>query len=107
MYVNAKIILVEIVSGIRRGRMNERSGGGNSSMVYLIHCKNLCKCYSVPQPSTTIKIKDNLTLKKKKQIKTKHLKKKKSMAINSLQREINSSRVLKSTYSLINQRGKK
>jgi hypothetical protein len=27
----------------------------NSSMIYLIHCKNLCKCYSVPPPSTTIK----------------------------------------------------
>jgi hypothetical protein len=27
----------------------------NSSMIYLIHCKNLCKCYNVPPPSTTIK----------------------------------------------------
>jgi hypothetical protein len=24
-------------------------------MIYLIRCKNLCKCYSVPTPSTTIK----------------------------------------------------
>jgi hypothetical protein len=53
------------------------------------------------------KNKRQFDFEKKKQIKTKHLKKKKSMAINSLQREINSSRVLKSTYSLINQRGKK
>jgi hypothetical protein len=25
------------------------------SMMYLIHYKNLCKCYNVPPPSTTIK----------------------------------------------------
>jgi hypothetical protein len=24
-------------------------------MIYLIHCKNLCKCYNVPPPSTTEK----------------------------------------------------
>jgi hypothetical protein len=24
-------------------------------MIYLICCKNLCKCHSVPPPSTTIK----------------------------------------------------
>jgi hypothetical protein len=29
--------------------------GGNSSLMYLIHCKNLCKCYNVPTPSTTKK----------------------------------------------------
>jgi hypothetical protein len=23
-------------------------------MTYLIHCKNLCKCYNVPTPCTTI-----------------------------------------------------
>jgi hypothetical protein len=28
----------------------------NSSMIYLIYCKNFCKCHSVPPPSTTIKI---------------------------------------------------
>jgi hypothetical protein len=27
----------------------------NSSMVYLIHCKNFCKGYYIPPPSTTIK----------------------------------------------------
>jgi septal ring factor EnvC (AmiA/AmiB activator) len=25
--------------------------GANSSMIYLVHCKNLCKCYNVPPPS--------------------------------------------------------
>jgi hypothetical protein len=47
MYVNAKMIPGETVPGIR--------GGGNSSMIYLIHCKNFCKCYNVPPLSTTIK----------------------------------------------------
>jgi hypothetical protein len=45
MYVNVKMIPVETVLGI---------GGGNLIMMYLIHCKNLCKGYSVPPPSTTI-----------------------------------------------------
>jgi hypothetical protein len=29
--------------------------GVNSSMIYLIHCKNSCKCHNVPPPSTAIK----------------------------------------------------
>jgi hypothetical protein len=29
--------------------------GVNSSMIYLIYCKNICKCHSVPSGSTTIK----------------------------------------------------
>jgi hypothetical protein len=32
---------------------------GNSRMIYLIHCKNFCKCHNVPPPSTTIKKKKN------------------------------------------------
>jgi hypothetical protein len=27
----------------------------NSSMIYLIHCKNFCKRHNVPPPITTIK----------------------------------------------------
>jgi hypothetical protein len=34
--------------------------GVNSSMVYLIYCENLCKCYNVPPPGTTIKEKINI-----------------------------------------------
>jgi hypothetical protein len=49
------MILVETVLGIRGVGMGERSGGGNSNVMYLIHCKNLCKCYNVPIPSMTIK----------------------------------------------------
>jgi hypothetical protein len=56
MYVNAKMIPVETVSAIRGVGLGERSGGGNSNMIYLKHCKNLCKSYKcVPPPSTTIK----------------------------------------------------
>jgi hypothetical protein len=50
-----------------QGRVVKESSGGwwkravegvNSSMIYLIHCKNLCKCCNVPLPSTTIKIRN-------------------------------------------------
>jgi hypothetical protein len=40
---------------IREGCMSENSGRVNSSMIYLMHYKNLCKCYNVSRPSTTIK----------------------------------------------------
>jgi hypothetical protein len=53
MYVNAKT-----VPGIRGGGNEESSGEGNSSMIYLIYCKKLCKCYNVPTPSKTIKKKE-------------------------------------------------
>jgi hypothetical protein len=57
MYVTAAMIPVETVPGIKEGGMGERSGGrGNSTFIYLIHCKNLCKCYDVPTPSTIEKI---------------------------------------------------
>jgi hypothetical protein len=54
MYVNAKMILVETAPGLRSG-VGREAEGKNSSMIYLVHCKNLCKCYNVPTPSTTIK----------------------------------------------------
>jgi hypothetical protein len=41
MYVNAKMISVETVLGIRGGGMKERGIRVNSSMIYLIHYKNL------------------------------------------------------------------
>jgi hypothetical protein len=47
MYVNGKMIPIETVP---------RMGGGgaegewvNSSMIYLIHCKNFCKCILIQQ----------------------------------------------------------
>jgi hypothetical protein len=41
MYVNAKIIPVETVLVIRGEGMKESSEGGNPSMIYLIHGRNL------------------------------------------------------------------
>jgi hypothetical protein len=35
--------------------VKESKGGGDSSMMYLMHCKNRCKCHNVPSPGTTIK----------------------------------------------------
>jgi hypothetical protein len=40
-------------------RIKENDGVVNSSMMYLIYCKNLCKCHDVPPPSTTIKLLKN------------------------------------------------
>jgi hypothetical protein len=34
--------------------------GVNSSMIYLIHCKNFCKCHNVPSPCKIIIIKKNV-----------------------------------------------
>jgi hypothetical protein len=36
----------------RKGGCGRAVVGANSN---LIHCENLCKCYNVPPPSTTIK----------------------------------------------------
>jgi hypothetical protein len=47
-----KIIPVEIIPGMGWGREGGREvKGGNSSMIYLMHCKNLCKCHKVPHPA--------------------------------------------------------
>jgi hypothetical protein len=56
MYVNAKMIPVETVLGIRGEKMGESSGGGKfkSSMIYLEHCKILYKWYDIPTLSSKI-----------------------------------------------------
>jgi hypothetical protein len=38
--------------------MKESSRGWISRMIYLTHYKNLCRCYNVPPPRTTIKKKE-------------------------------------------------
>jgi hypothetical protein len=49
MYASAKMIPFETVPGIRRwGNKREQWRGVISSMIHLMHCKNLCKCYNVP-----------------------------------------------------------
>jgi hypothetical protein len=57
--VNAKMIPVETIPEIGGGRIKESSGGVNSNIIYLVHCKNLW-----PPPSTTIKGKKVNELKK-------------------------------------------
>jgi hypothetical protein len=52
MYVNAEMIPVETIPGMGEGRGEWRAEEGvNSSMIYLIHCMNFCKCHNVPPPS--------------------------------------------------------
>jgi hypothetical protein len=54
MYVNGKMIPVETIPGTGiEGRIKEMVEQMNSSTIYLIYCKNFCKCHSVC--STTIK----------------------------------------------------
>jgi hypothetical protein len=49
------MIPVETVLGIWGGGMKRTEEWVNSSMIYLIHCKNFYKCHDVPPASTTIK----------------------------------------------------
>jgi hypothetical protein len=44
---------VETIPGMV-GEIKKNGGGVNSSMIYLIYCKNFCKCHYIP-PRTTIK----------------------------------------------------
>jgi hypothetical protein len=54
--VNGKMVSAETIPGNRGHEgMQENGGGVNSSMTYLIYCKNFCKCHNVPAASTTIK----------------------------------------------------
>jgi hypothetical protein len=54
IYVNAKMIAVETVPGIWGLGIKRAKKGMNSSVIYLMYSKNLCKCHSAP-PSSTIK----------------------------------------------------
>jgi hypothetical protein len=49
MHVNGKMRPVETTPGMGDG-IKENGRGVNSTMIYLIHCKNFCKCHNVPQP---------------------------------------------------------
>jgi hypothetical protein len=56
MYGNAKTIPIDTIPGMGgKGDKGEWWRGWMQSMIYLIHCKNLCKCHSVPPPSTIVK----------------------------------------------------
>jgi hypothetical protein len=43
------------IRGMEGGKDKIEWEGGVSSMTYLIHNKNFCKCHDVPLPSTIIK----------------------------------------------------
>jgi hypothetical protein len=38
----------ETIPGMGMERIKENDGGVNSTMMYLIYCKNICKCHNVP-----------------------------------------------------------
>jgi hypothetical protein len=45
------MIPVETILGIMEGGINYMMDGVNASVRYLIDCKNICKCHSVPHPA--------------------------------------------------------
>jgi hypothetical protein len=53
MYISGKMRPFGTISGMgERGiKENDRV---NSSVIYLIYCKNFCKCHNVPPPRITI-----------------------------------------------------
>jgi hypothetical protein len=57
MYVNGKMRPVKTVPGMGRGRDRRMVEGVNSSMIYLIYCKNFCKCQCTPTQHNNKKIK--------------------------------------------------
>jgi hypothetical protein len=50
------MIPVETIPGMGGGGKKGNGGGGvNSSIIYLVHCKNFYRCHSILSQSTTIK----------------------------------------------------
>jgi hypothetical protein len=47
-FVNGKIVSVETITGTRGGKLRRIVEGVNSSMIYLIYCKNFGQCHNVP-----------------------------------------------------------
>jgi hypothetical protein len=50
------MIPVETIPGVRGGRDKGQWWRGEFELIYLIYCKNFCKCSNVSPPSTIIKI---------------------------------------------------
>jgi hypothetical protein len=46
--VNGKMRPAETIPGMGGGKIKEKDRGVSSSMIYLICCKNFCKCHNVP-----------------------------------------------------------
>jgi hypothetical protein len=55
MYVNRKMILLQLFQEWEEGRIKENDGGGEFKYDTVDIFKNFCKCHNVPLPSTTIK----------------------------------------------------
>jgi hypothetical protein len=52
IYVNRKIIPVETIPGMQGGELRKNGRGINSNMLYLMYCKNFCKCHNIyPHPT--------------------------------------------------------
>jgi hypothetical protein len=48
MYINGKVRHVETILGMGQRGKRRMMEGVNSVMIYLIYCKNFCKCHNVP-----------------------------------------------------------
>jgi hypothetical protein len=48
MYENGKIRHVETIPGMGGGGIRRMMEGVNSTMIYLIYCKNFCKSQNIP-----------------------------------------------------------
>jgi hypothetical protein len=59
-YVNGKTILVETIPAIVGRGISRMMEGINSSIIYLIYYKNICKCHNVPPPRKTKKKKEKI-----------------------------------------------
>jgi hypothetical protein len=53
MYLSGKIISAKTVPGMGRVESRRMVEGVNSSMIFLIYCKNFYKCHNEPPPNTT------------------------------------------------------
>jgi hypothetical protein len=54
IFANGFLLLTNVC--LRNGELKRMVKGVNSSLVYLIYCKNFDKCHNVPPPSTIKKI---------------------------------------------------
>jgi hypothetical protein len=52
MYVNGKMMSVEIIPGMGSKEVKENGGGDEFNMIYLMYCNNFCKWYNVFLPRT-------------------------------------------------------
>jgi hypothetical protein len=55
VYIIGKMIPVQTVPEMGEDEIKENVEGVNSSMIYLIYCKNFCKCCEVPPPAQFFK----------------------------------------------------